>query len=135
MDNQNLLLTKYCKNPRTNDDYEKTLAYCDYVSRPNKLDFDERPKSIWALLNSRAFFKRFTHLTERDQLVYNNIMRHAQIELFGKNQIVFVKDRVGIVMMGSVEIRRHSNNDLMKPYTIKKAIEGDIFGWGQGDGY
>ena len=61
-------------------------------------------------------------------------MRQAHIELYGKNQIVFLKDRVGIVMMGSVEIRRHNNTDLMKPYIIKKAIEGDIMGWAQGDG-
>ena len=134
MEHQNLLLTKYCKNPRLNDDYEKTLAYCDYVSRPNKLDFENWPKSIWALLNSRSFFKRFINLTQRDQETYDSIMQQAQIELYGKNQIVFPKDRVGIVMWGSLEIRKHSNKDLMKPYTIKKAIEGDIFGWGEGDG-
>ena len=75
MENQNLLLSKFCKNPRLNDDYEKTLAYYDYVSRPIKLDFDKKPKSIWALLKSRSFFKRFTNLTERDQEVYEKIMR------------------------------------------------------------
>ena len=61
-------------------------------------------------------------------------MRQANIELFGKNQVIFLKNRVGIVTMGSVEIRRHNNKDLMKPYIIKKAIEGDIMGWGGGDG-
>ena len=35
--------------------------------------------------------------------------------------------------MGAVEIRRHNNKDLMKPYIVKKAIEGDIIGWAEGD--
>ena len=44
-----------------------------------------------------------------------------------------MQDRVAIVTMGAVEIRRHNNKDLMKPYIVKKAIEGDIIGWAEGD--
>ena len=36
-------------------------------------------------------------------------------------------------MMGSIEIRRHNNKDLLKPYVVKKAVEGDILGWADGD--
>lgn len=36
-------------------------------------------------------------------------------------------------MMGSVEIRKHNNNDVLKPYVVKKGIEGDIIGWAEGD--
>lgn len=36
-------------------------------------------------------------------------------------------------MMGSVEIRKHNNRDLLKPFVVKKAIEGDIIGWAEGD--
>ena len=36
--------------------------------------------------------------------------------------------------MGSLEVRKHNNKDLLKPYVVKKAIEGDIIGWAEGDG-
>ena len=35
--------------------------------------------------------------------------------------------------MGSIEIRKHNNNNLMKPFIVKKAIEGDVLGWADGD--
>lgn len=60
-------------------------------------------------------------------------MRRADVELYGRDQVVFLKDRIGIVTSGSVEIRRHQNNDLLKPFIVKKAIEGDILGWSEGD--
>jgi hypothetical protein len=36
--------------------------------------------------------------------------------------------------MGSVEVRLHSNSNLMRPIIIKKATEGDIIGFSEGDG-
>lgn len=33
--------------------------------------------------------------------------------------------------MGAVEIRRHYDSNLMKPYVVKKAIEGDIIGFAE----
>lgn len=35
--------------------------------------------------------------------------------------------------MGSIEIRRHNCIDLLKPFIVKKAIEGDIIGFSEGD--
>ena len=35
--------------------------------------------------------------------------------------------------MGSVEIRSHNEINLMRPIIIKKAIEGDIIGFAEGD--
>lgn len=46
---------------------------------------------------------------------------------------MFPKDRVGIVTMGACEIRKHNNKNLLKPFIVKKAIEGDILGWADGD--
>lgn len=31
--------------------------------------------------------------------------------------------------MGSVEVRRHNDINLMKPYIVKKALEGDVIGF------
>ena len=35
--------------------------------------------------------------------------------------------------MGAVEIRRHNDINLLKPYVVKKAIEGDIIGFVEDD--
>ena len=86
-----------------------------------------------ALLAHKSFFKRFRALKPSDAEIYERIMRRAQIELYAKDTAIFLQDRIGVVTMGSVEIRRHNNKDLMKPYIIKKAIEGDIIGWAEGD--
>ena len=67
------------------------------------------------------------------RVLYEEIISRAGVELYEKGQIVFPKDRVGIVMMGSCEIRKHNNKNLLKPYIVKKAIEGDIVGWAEGD--
>ena len=39
-----------------------------------------------------------------------------------------MNDRVGIVMQGSCEVRKHVQHDLLKPIILKKAVEGDILG-------
>ena len=61
------------------------------------------------------------------------MLKRAEVELYEKEQIIFLNDRIGVVTSGSLEIRRHNNNDLLKPYIVKKAIEGDIIGWSEGD--
>lgn len=42
-------------------------------------------------------------------------------------------DRIGIVVMGSIEVRIHDSQNLLKPYVVKKAVEGDILGFAEGD--
>ena len=133
MEDQNLLLSKHCKNIRLNEKDCKTLAHHDYESKPLRLNFDVRKRSILALLAHKSFFKRFRSLKQSDHEIYERIMRRAQIELYAKDTAIFLQDRIGVVTMGSVEIRRHNNKDLMQPYIIKKAIEGDIIGWAEGD--
>ena len=66
--------------------------------------------------------------------VYERVIKQADVELYAKDQPIFLNDRVGVVLMGSVEVRRHSNYALMKPYIVKKATEGDIIGFAEGDG-
>lgn len=60
MEKQNLLLSKYCigASKRINHRTEK-LLYRDYLTPPPRLDLEAYPKSIWTLLNSKSFFKRF----------------------------------------------------------------------------
>ena len=46
---------------------------------------------------------------------------------------MFLRNRVGVVTMGSIEMRRHEDFSLLKPFIVKKAIEGDILGFTEGD--
>ena len=41
---------------------------------------------------------------------------------------IFLNGRVGVVTMGSCEVRSHTQPNLLKIIVVKKAIEGDIVG-------
>ena len=136
MDNQNLLLSKLCKGVQYNhENYNTARIKCfNYEDHSPMLDFDTYSKSINLLIRNKKFFKRFSTLTKLDNIaVFDNVLRKAEIELYSKDMVVFLKGRIGIVTSGSIEIRRHNNEDLLKPYIVKKAIEGDIIGWSEGD--
>ena len=42
---------------------------------------------------------------------------------------MFLDGRVGVVTMGSVEVRSHYVHDLMKPTVVNKAREGEVIGF------
>ena len=74
MDNkQNLLLSRYTVNAdRTDSRHYKTgkLKYHKYSKPSKRLDFNKYPKSIWTLLDTKPFFKRFVDLPEDDREIY-----------------------------------------------------------------
>ena len=83
----------------------------------------------------KPFFKRFKDIASPEsKKTYENMLRRVEIELYDKNQVVFLNDRIGVVSQGSIEIRRHKDTNLLKPFVVKKAIEGDILGFVEGDG-
>lgn len=57
------------------------------------------------LLTIKSFFKRFTVAQLKDKLV------NAEIELYQRSQSVFLGERIGVVLSGSIEIRHHKNVD------------------------
>ena len=126
-----------CKNQGKLDDYKsgQRIPYHSYTNAyPSCLNYDYYKKSIHTLIQGKPFFKRFNNMKSRENnLILERVLREASIELYDRNQVIFLQDRVAIVTMGAVEIRRHNNKDLMKPYIVKKAIEGDIIGWAEGD--
>jgi hypothetical protein len=109
------------------------INFQNFLKQPPKLDFENYPKSIWTILENKSFFKRFAVLMPQNREVYERVIKQADVELYAKDQPIFLNNRVGVVLMGSVEIRRHSNTSLMKPYIVKKATEGDIIGFAEGD--
>ena len=136
MDNQNLLLSKLCTCETSQEVYgSENLKFWGYESSAPRLDFERYEKSIWTLINRKSFFKRFSDMPKDTDnfAMYRRILVNAKVELYGKGQVVFTQDRIAIVMMGSCEVRKHNNKDLLKPYIVKKAVEGDILGWADGD--
>ena len=136
MSHQNLLLSKYVVGRNPTDSYlSANLAFWKYEGPEPRLNFKVYSQSLWLLIKDKSFFKRFNVLPEGSdkKAMYERIMAKASVELYGKGQVVFTTERVGVVLMGSLEIRKHNNKDLLKPYVVKKAIEGDIIGWGKGD--
>lgn len=125
MNHQNLLLSKYCIGRNPTDSYlSSQIKFCEYEGDSPRLNFEVYEKSLWLLIKQKSFFKRFNDLPagSEKQLLYEKIIGSAQVELYGKGSVVFTQDRVGIVLMGSVEIRKHNNKNLLKPYIVKKAI-------------
>ena len=98
------------------------------------LDWVKYPKSINMLLSTKPFFKRFNNIKSTEGIAtYSRVLKNAQVRLFKKDQVVFLRGEIGVVTMGSIEIRRHNNKQLLKPYIVKKAVEGDIIGFKEGD--
>ena len=85
--------------------------------------------AIKTLIQTKPFFQRFNNLKQdNDKKMFLWLLKRAQVELYRKDQVIFLNNRVGVMTMGSCEIRSHSVNDLLKPTIVKKAIAGDILG-------
>ena len=135
MDKQNLLLSKYSlTDGKSNEDRSGKLLFIDYSKKPYKLDYQTFPKSIKTLLGHKPFFKRFVSLrTPQNQALFNKVLSNAEVELYRSDQPIFLRDRIGVITMGSIEVRCHDGPDILKPYFTRKAIEGDVIGFEQGD--
>jgi hypothetical protein len=47
--------------------------------------------------------------------------------------VVYLKDRIGVVLNGSVMIKNHPGSNLCKPRVLLKAVEGHIIGFREGE--
>lgn len=47
---------------------------------------------------------------------------------------MFLNNRIGVVICGSIELRVHDKEDFLKPVAVRKVVEGDILGFSDGDG-
>jgi len=87
MEGQNLLLSRFCLNAlKDHKGFTLEKLMCqDYKKEPKKLDFVHFPKSIWALINSKSFFKRFKDMKLKDHDLYETILLRAEVELYAKD--------------------------------------------------
>ena len=62
------------------------LEFFDYRSEIPQLDFDRYYKTIWKLIASKSFFKRFNSLASVEKRhEYEKILKGAEVELYGKD--------------------------------------------------
>ena len=73
------------------------------------------------MLRDSPFFKRY------DLKTLNKFLKDGKPESFEKDEIVFLKDRVGIITYGSVHIISHSKG-ILTPYTEARHHQGKILG-------
>lgn len=54
------------------------------------------------------------------------------MEYYNAEDILFLKDRIGVITHGSVRVKSHQQG-IMTPYTIGRYSKGQILGHGQSD--
>jgi hypothetical protein len=57
----------------------------------------------------------------------------ATVEYYKKDEIIFLKGRVGVITHGSVRVISHQQG-IMKPTTVGKYGPGRVMGHGESDG-
>ena len=73
------------------------------------------------MLRNSPFFNRF------DIPTLNEYLKCGKPEVFGKDDIIYLKDRVGVIFYGSVKILSHSKG-ILNPYTEVRHHQGRILG-------
>jgi len=131
-------LRRYCHYPKAEADEERqvnrrifkadgSLNYSEPEVPAPRLEWQKYEQCILSLLQTKSFFKRFT--CEQLKLT----MQTAVVEFYPKDSVVFKKERIGVITSGQVMFCKHPNTAEGKPFIIKKAFEGDIIGFFDGD--
>lgn len=97
---QLLELMEYLKQSKVAEGSE-SLCLSGYLDPQRCLDWENRQKCISHLLLRKSFFSRFTS----EQL--HKCLKEATVESYSAGSIVFLKNRVGIVYSGALDIRQH----------------------------
>jgi hypothetical protein len=133
-----LQLRKYChytKNDAEDEKFERrrivkndgSLNYSEPEGSAPTLEWARYEQCILKLLTTKSFFKRFS----QEQL--KSTMKNAAVDFYPKDAVVFKKGRIGVITSGQVMFCKHPNSAEGRPYIIKKAFEGDIIGFFDGD--
>ena len=72
-------------------------------------------------LIKKPFFKRF------DAPTLVKYLKYGKPQIYGKDEIIYLKGRVGVIYYGSVKIVSHAHG-LLKPYTEVRHLPGRIIG-------
>lgn len=98
--------------------------YCD--SQTGKLLIDQYGIQIVNILMKIPFFNRFS----KENL--KSCLHGCEVQYYSQDEIIFLKDRVGVITHGSVRVRSHQKSILV-PTTIGRYRKGRIIGHGKSD--
>ena len=104
------------------------LRYCRKEDVHFILDWHTYPSTIVKRLKGMSFFKRFSNFTSQ----FPELFDGAEVVTLKKDQVLFLEGKVGIILEGSIVSNSHADN-LLKPFVIKKNVEGGILGFEKGD--
>lgn len=127
------MLRRYCKylegeeNKRMIIKTNGQLVYSTSSEPLPVFNFEIYEKSILHILSTKSFFKRFTP----DQLM--ECVSTARVAYYQKDELVFKQGKVGVVTSGSLLICQHPHSPDGPTTLIKRAYEGDIIGFMEGD--
>jgi len=96
-------------------------------SEPAYLDWENWGKTIIHLLKTKYFFRRF----KRKQL--ETTLQDVKIQTYKRGEIVYLDQRVGVIVNGSVHVKNHPGHNLCTPRLLFKAKEGQVLGFGEGE--
>lgn len=82
---------------------------------------------IFKILNMLPFLNRFN----KDIII--EFVHGAKVEYFNKNEIIFLDHRIGVITHGSIRVRIHNQEDLMKPLNVGRFYPGRILGHSKTD--
>lgn len=117
MKNSINLVDHFNKVPKL-DKKQKISSY----TRPNGyINTCDYRMVVLNLLRYEPFFKRF------DIKTLSNFLGNIKPEIFQNNDLVFLDNRVGVIVHGSVRIKNHSD-DILNPTVLGKYGEGKILG-------
>jgi hypothetical protein len=91
------------------------------------LDWARYSLTILQLIRVKYFFRRFSQEHLRKYLEGATVQAHP------KDDVIYLNGRVGVVIHGSVIVKNHPGDNLCKPRSIMKAVEGCILGFAAGE--
>lgn len=100
-----------------------------YVNKKTgRLDMEKFKPVLLRMMREKSFFKRFDMATLSKFLPFGKPVTYSE-----RNQLVFPKDKIGVITHGSVFIYSHSKN-ILEPEFIAKYGQGRIIGHSSDDG-
>jgi hypothetical protein len=91
------------------------------------LQWDDFSKTLKNILATKYFFRRFS----KKQLV--EYLKYGMLTSYLQGDVIFLKNRIGVVVSGSVFVKNHPGHALSQPRILFKATEGHVIGFEEGE--
>jgi len=94
---------------------------------PLYLNWAEYPSCLLMILNTKYFFRRF----KKKELL--RCLEDAKVQSYSRGDVIYLNDRIGVLVSGSAYVKKHFGDDLCNPITKLKMTEGHILGFAEGE--